>query len=119
MHHDADKLHKKIDLSFDLKKKALERGFLISNNRGEGNCMFYALAEQLELKKGIRISHGNLRIQLVQYLHEHPKQVHCMYVHYYLSCFNVVGHFLILTLTSLLNKASHFHYQRVQWHTEL
>ena len=79
MHHDADKLHKKIDLSFDLEKKALERGFLISNNRGEGNCMFCALAEQLELKKGIRISHGNLRRQLVRYLYEHPKQV-CMFI---------------------------------------
>ena len=80
MHRDADKLHKEVDLLVDLEKNVLKKGFLISNNRGEGNCMFYALAEQLKLKKGITISHGNLRRQLVKYLHEHPKQVHKDYL---------------------------------------
>ena len=75
MHRDADKLHKKVDLLVDLEKNALKKGFMISNNRGEGNCMFYALAEQLKLKKGITISHGDLRRLLVKYLREHPQQV--------------------------------------------
>ena len=37
--------------------------------------MFYALSEQLETVKGVKIHHFELRRSLVQYLREHPKQV--------------------------------------------
>lgn len=72
MHHNADKLHSQINLLPDLEKKAFKKGLVVSNNQGEGNCMFYALAEQLKVKRGIRISHGELRKVLVHYLKEHP-----------------------------------------------
>ncbi|XP_027055671.1 uncharacterized protein LOC113682710 isoform X1 [Pocillopora damicornis] len=37
--------------------------------------MFYALSEQLETVKGVKIHHFELRRSLVQYLREHPKLV--------------------------------------------
>ena len=37
--------------------------------------MFYALSEQLEIVKGIKIPHGELRQNLVQYLRSNPKLV--------------------------------------------
>ena len=37
--------------------------------------MFYALSEQLETVKGVKINHFELRQFLVQYLREHPKNV--------------------------------------------
>ena len=59
----------------DLKKIASEKGYRISDNPGSGNCMFYALSEQLEIVRGERIHHFELRRSLVQYLREHPKLV--------------------------------------------
>ncbi|XP_066015672.1 uncharacterized protein [Pocillopora verrucosa] len=59
----------------DLEKIASEKGYKISDNQGLGNCMFYALSEQLETVKGVKIHHFELRRSLVQYLREHPKQV--------------------------------------------
>ena len=59
----------------DLETASSEKGFKVSANQGTGNCMFYALAEQLEIVKGIKIQHGELRQSLVQYLRENPKQV--------------------------------------------
>ena len=41
--------------------------------------MFHALSEQLEIVKGIKIQHGQLRQSLVQYLRENPKLVSCCY----------------------------------------
>ena len=52
-----------------------DKGFRISDNQGSGNCMFHALSEQLEIVKGIKIQHGQLRQSLVQYLRENPKLV--------------------------------------------
>lgn len=75
MHRNADKLHSQINLLPDLKKKAFKKGLVVSDNQGAGNCMFYALAEQLKVKRGIRISHGYLRNVLVHYLKEHPELV--------------------------------------------
>jgi len=48
---------------------------VISDNEGSGNCMFYALSEQLKLVKGIKISHGELRQSIVQYLLNNPRLV--------------------------------------------
>ena len=60
----------KTELSLNLKRISLDKGFVISDNQGEGNCMFLALSEQLELIKGIKISHKELRLAVVQYLKE-------------------------------------------------
>ena len=65
----------KTELSQALKRTAMEKGFAISDNQGEGNCMFFALSEQLELFKGIKISHDELRRTIVQQLRENPKLV--------------------------------------------
>ncbi len=70
MRHDADQVHKKTDLSDDLIKIALGKGFISSENRASGNCLFYALSEQLEHVKGILVSHQELRGILVQFLRE-------------------------------------------------
>ena len=59
----------------NFRKNVTEKGFVVSNNRGEGNCMFFALSEQLGLIKGIEISHEQLRKTLVQYLLENPALV--------------------------------------------
>ncbi|KAL9977286.1 hypothetical protein ACROYT_G014675 [Oculina patagonica] len=72
---DAEKLH----ASEDLERIALDEGFIISDNRGSGNCMFFALAKQLEIVKGVKISAEELRVNLVEFLKEnsnlliHPK----------------------------------------------
>ena len=59
----------------NFRKNITEKGFVVSNNRGEGHCMFFALSEQLGLIKGIEISHGQLRKTVVQYLKENPALV--------------------------------------------
>ena len=59
----------------DLPSAFKKKGFRISDNLGSGNCMFYALSEQLEIVKGVKIHHFELRQYLVQYLREHPKLV--------------------------------------------
>ena len=63
------------DLSVDLGRIASDKGFLISNNPASGNCMFYALSEQLNSVKGIRISQRELRKTLVRFLRENPNLV--------------------------------------------
>ena len=63
------------DLLAELEKIASEKGFVISDNKRSGNCMFYALSEQLSLVKGIKIPHGELRRSIVQYLRKNPKLV--------------------------------------------
>ena len=63
---DTDKLQR----PDDFKKIVLDKGFSISQNQGLGNCMFYALVEQLEVVKGVEISHEEVRVNLVQFLTE-------------------------------------------------
>ena len=63
------------DLSMELKKIASGKGFMISDNQGSGNCMFVALSEQLNIMKGIQISHDKLREAIVRHLMENPKLV--------------------------------------------
>ena len=75
MQLDASKVEGRADLSLELRNIASDRGFRISDNKGLGNCMFYALSEQLEIVKGIKIPHGELRQTLVQYLRNNPKLV--------------------------------------------
>jgi len=75
MQHDVSKVNSNTDLSAELEKIASDKGFVISDNEGSGNCMFYALSEQLNLVKGIKISHGELRQSIVQYLRKNPKLV--------------------------------------------
>ena len=61
--------------SLNLIKVASERGFEISDNQGEGNCMFFAISEQLELIQGVKLSHKRLRKEVVRYLKENPTLV--------------------------------------------
>ena len=48
---------------------------IVSDNGGEGNCLFHALSEQLETVKKIKISHDELRKTLVQYLKKNRETV--------------------------------------------
>ena len=75
MRYDAGKIIGRMQLLGQLKKIASDKGLIISDNRGSGNCMFYALSEQLDLVKGIQISHEALRQHIVQYLKENPTLV--------------------------------------------
>ena len=75
MQCDVSKVNSNADLSAELEKIASDKGFVISDNEGSGNCMFHALSEQLNLVKGIKISHGELRQSIVQYLRNNPKLV--------------------------------------------
>ena len=75
MQCDVSKVSSNTDLLAELEKIASDKGFVISNNEGAGNCMFYALSEQLNFVKGIKISHGELRQTIVQYLRKNPKLV--------------------------------------------
>ena len=67
------------DFVSDLEKNAFHKGFLVSDNRGEGDCMFYALSEQLEFVQGFQYSAKELRKELVEYLRQHPKLVNKLY----------------------------------------
>ncbi|XP_022801975.1 uncharacterized protein LOC111339561 [Stylophora pistillata] len=59
----------------ELKNAASEMGFTVSDNDRGGNCLFHALAEQLEIVTGIPIKHEELRKTLVGYLAGNPKLV--------------------------------------------
>ncbi|XP_022806620.1 uncharacterized protein LOC111343702 isoform X2 [Stylophora pistillata] len=58
----------------ELEKAVSEWGFRISENAGSGNCLFFALSEQLNVVKGENIQHDELRKNLVRYLRENPKR---------------------------------------------
>ena len=75
MQHDVNKFNSSTDLLVELERIASDKGFVISDNEGSGNCMFYALSEQLKLVKGIKISQGELRQSIVKYLRKNPKLV--------------------------------------------
>ena len=80
---DVRKTNSATELSAELEKIASSKGFVISDNEGSGNCMFYALCEQLNLLKGITISHGELRQSIVQYLLDNPRLVSLVHVHHF------------------------------------
>ena len=79
MHKDADQ--RSVDaFNFysNLEQNAFDKGFKVSHNRGQGDCMFYALLEQLEFAKRpkeIPHSAAELRQKIVQYLQQNPKLV--------------------------------------------
>jgi len=75
MQFDVSEINSTTDPSVELEKIASGKGFVISDNEGSGNCMFYALSEQLNLVKGIKISHGELRQSIVEYLLNNPRLV--------------------------------------------
>ena len=74
---DTERVSKKTNLPSDLRTIAANKGFLVSDNQASGNCLFYALSEQLQSVKGIQISHKELRKTLVQFLDENPNLVSC------------------------------------------
>ena len=51
-----------------LEERASEKGLTIVDKDKTGNCMFYSLADQLELKKKLNISHKELRHSVVEHL---------------------------------------------------
>ena len=72
---DADQVCNKTILPSNLRTVAAKKGFLVSDNQASGNCLFYALSEQLKSVKGIQISHKELRNTLVQFLRENANLV--------------------------------------------
>ena len=72
---DPDKFQNKTGVLEDLQKIASDKGFNICDNPGSGNCMFYALSEQLQRVKEIQISETELRKTLVECLGNSPKLV--------------------------------------------
>lgn len=75
---------KQSDLSMDLQKTAADKGFVVFENPASGNCMFYTLSHQLQITKGIKISHSQLRCDLVQFLERYPNlvsQCQCILLH--------------------------------------
>ena len=72
---DVSKISSNTDPLVELEKIASGKGFVISHNEGSGNCMFHALSEQLNIVKGIKISHGELRQSIVLYLLNNPRLV--------------------------------------------
>ena len=72
---DAEQVRNKTILPSNLRTVAAKKGFLVSDNQASGNCLFYALSEQLQSVKGIQISHKELRNTLVQFLRENANQV--------------------------------------------
>ena len=87
---------RKTELSQALKRTALEKGFAISDNQGDGNCMFFALSEQLDHIKGIQISHDELRRTVVHHLRENPR--------------------LVSTFFTCLLGCTHLHIRAYLWH---
>ena len=76
MHQDADQRSvNSFNFDSNLRQNAWDKGFIVSDNPGEGDCMFHALSEQLKIVKGIQLSAAELRQQLVQYLQQNPKLV--------------------------------------------
>ena len=72
---DAHRETSQTKLSLNLKRLAQEKGFVISCNQGEGNCLFFALSEQLDVSKGMRISHEEIRQTVVCFLRDSPTLV--------------------------------------------
>ena len=65
---DTVQVGNKTNLPSDLRRIAANKGFVVSDNQASGNCLFYALSEQLQSVEGIEISHRELRRTLVQFL---------------------------------------------------
>ena len=79
MQRHVSQISSNTDRLAELEKIASDKGLVISDNEGSGNCMFHAVSEQLNLVKGIKISHKELRQSIVQYLRKNPKLVSCVF----------------------------------------
>ena len=86
---DVSKISSSTDPLVELEKIASGKGFVISHNEGSGNCMFHALSEQLNLVKGIKISHGELRQSIVKYLLNNPRLVSSVFLFVGLENLNI------------------------------
>ena len=75
MRQDADQRSDTFNFDSNLRTIANEKGFRVSDNPGEGDCMFYALSEQLKFAKEIQHSAAELRQEIVKYLQQNPKLV--------------------------------------------
>ncbi|XP_022809943.1 uncharacterized protein LOC111346958 [Stylophora pistillata] len=73
MRLDAGQVKRRTDLSLGLRNIASDKGFRIFDNQESGNCMFYALSEQLDIVEKIYIPPCRLRLTLVQYLRRNPE----------------------------------------------
>ena len=91
MLHDAEMAKNKMNLSTSLEQIALDKGFRVVNNQGQGNCMFHALSDQLKLVMRISVSHEQLRHAAVDYLgsDEAAALVSCFFC-YYLHVFPIL-----------------------------
>ena len=72
---DPNEFNKKTGATGNLQRIASDKGFGICDNPGSGNCMFYALSEQLQSVKGMQISETELRKKLVECLRTSPQLV--------------------------------------------
>lgn len=64
------------NVSSNMERIAVKRGFKVSDKYSRsGDCMFYALSEQLERVKKIRIPHDEVRKRLILFLRENPTLV--------------------------------------------
>ena len=88
----------------NLTKNALEKGYLLQfDNPGGGNCMFYALVDQLRKVHRVDITHEQLRENLVQYLKENPTLVSKSCIS--LCCFKKIYFFCMLIFIAYYVKA--------------
>ena len=86
---DTNVMDAKIDSS-NMERIAVERGFKVSDNPGSGDCMFYALSEQLQRVRRIRIPHDELRKNLVQFLKNNPNKVSYSIAPFIYKLFNLL-----------------------------
>ena len=92
------------ELSLNLKKTAQEKGFVISDNQGGGNCMFFALSEQLDVVKGMRISHQEIRQTVYRFLRDNPTLVSTILavtLLYFMTAFVTVSVYNLLQQTAI------------------
>ena len=67
--------HMEGKLLLDLEKTAADRGFDISSNRASREGVLDILSQQLRRVKGIKISHEEIRQELVLFLENFPNRV--------------------------------------------
>ena len=76
--HRGVNFNTKTEPAEELRRIVSDKGFIISDssvNSASGNCMFDALSKQLQIVKGICISHSELRKNLVEFLENFPTLV--------------------------------------------
>ena len=112
MLHDAEMAKNKTDLSTSLEQIALDKGFIVVDNQGQGNCMFHALSDQLKLVMRISVSHEQLRRVAVDYLGSRDADTSvscslCYYLHVFPTLIYQQDNSLI-TVLAMMKIFSHF-----------